>query len=73
MRTIRDLFVEAQKVSDYFFDLVIHQVKVWHSLWIVETAMCGCQEMCSDSASKAFCRTIDSNEGAGGVKIGLLG
>jgi hypothetical protein len=38
------LFIKTQKASGYFFDLVMRQGRVWHSLRIVETPMCGHQE-----------------------------
>ena len=42
----RLLPIEAQKIGNDFLDLVIRQVGVWHSLWIVEAPMCRLQEMC---------------------------
>ena len=65
------LFVEAQKVRNDFFYLVIRRSTFSIPFGLSRPRCVVARKCASDSASKAFCRTIEANTGAGGVNIGL--
>jgi hypothetical protein len=39
-------FIEAQKVRNDLFDLIIHEIGIWHALRVIESTMRGRHELC---------------------------
>jgi len=46
--------IQGQKVRNNLYNLKVRQVGVWHSLWLIEAAMRGCEEVRQRSGIKSF-------------------